>query len=157
MMTMAADVAISGPSSISDAVARQAVARRDARYDGQFVYAVHSTRVYCRPSCPSRRPTRSAFDIYVEARDARRDGYRACRRCRPDAAHEDGAANAVARARAHLDRFAGQRTIRLAELADVAGVSPFHLQRSFKRFVGISPRDYQEALRTDRLRTKLRA
>src|SRR5205823_5646349 len=89
--------------------------------------------------------------------DARRDGYRACRRCRPDSAQGNGAANAVARARAHLDRFAGERTIALAELADVAGVSPFHLQRSFKRFVGISPRDYQEALRTDRLRARLRA
>jgi len=157
MLTLAADVAIPESSSISEAVARHAVARRDARYDGRFVYAVHSTRVYCRPSCPSRRPTRSALSIYFDIADARRHGYRACRRCRPDAVLEDGAANAVARARAHLDRFAGQRKMTLAQLADVAGISPFHLQRSFKRFVGISPREYQEALRTDRLRARLRA
>src|SRR5579862_2573816 len=99
MLTLAADVAIPESSSISEAVARHAVARRDARYDGRFVYAVHSTRVYCRPSCPSRRPTRSALSIYFDIADARRHGYRACRRCRPDAVLEDGAANAVARAR----------------------------------------------------------
>lgn len=157
MTTMAADVTIPGSRSISNTIARRAVAERDARYDGRFVYAVHSTGVYCRPSCPSRRPTRSALTIYAHSVDAQRAGYRACRRCKPDGLHDDSVANAVARARDYLDTHGPQRIVTLAELAKAARVSAFHLQRSFKRLVGVSPREYQEALRAERLRQELRS
>ena len=155
MATMAADLTISPLPALSETEARRAMARRDARYDGRFVFAVHSTRVYCRPSCPSRRPTRSDVSYFASGELARESGFRACRRCRPDSLL-DNAANAVARARAHLDG-AGDRRVTLAELAAVAELSAFHLQRSFKRLIGISPREYQEALRSDRLRRSLRA
>lgn len=157
MTTMAADLTIPGSGSISDAIARRAVAERDARYDGRFVYAVHSTGVYCRPSCPSRRPTRSALSIFEHSTDAKLAGYRACRRCKPDSLQEDSTANAIARACAYLDTHAARRVVKLAELAKTARLSVFHLQRSFKRLVGISPREYQEALRAERLRAGLRA
>src|SRR5438874_2563259 len=101
MATMAADLTVS--PLLSDDEAKRAVARRDARYDGRFVYAVESTGIYCRPSCPSRRPSRSAVRFYSGPDDAERRGYRACRRCKPRDAAADSAANTVARAQAVLE------------------------------------------------------
>jgi AraC family transcriptional regulator of adaptative response/methylated-DNA-[protein]-cysteine methyltransferase len=141
----------------ADADAWRAVSARDAHYDGRFVYAVRSTRVYCRPSCPSRRPTRANVRYFLAPEDAESAGYRACLRCRP---REERALldseRAVARARAYLDQHAGETTP-LAKLAAHAGASPFHLQRSFKRLLGVSPKQYQSALRASRFKARLRA
>src|SRR4051812_18046440 len=80
----------------------RAVERRDPRFDGRFVYAVESTRIYCRPSCPSRRPTRSRVAFYTAPMAAEEAGYRACRRCRPREAAGTPAAVAVERARQYI-------------------------------------------------------
>ena len=74
----------------------RAVAERDARYDGQFVYAVKSTHIYCRPSCPSRRPSPGNVTFYSAPADAERAGYRACKRCDPRAEHGDTSGSARA-------------------------------------------------------------
>src|SRR3954469_9911673 len=104
MLTMPTTFRAEPAASVPDSdEAWRAVERRDARYDGRFVYAVQSTRVYCRPSCPSRRPSRSAVHYYAAPAEAERDGFRACLRCKPGAANADSAANAVARAKAFLD------------------------------------------------------
>src|SRR5438094_5891334 len=141
----------------TNAEAWRAVSARDAGHDGRFVYAVRSTRVYCRPSCPSRRPTRGNVRYFLVPEDAESAGYRACLRCRP---REERALldseRAVARARAYLDQHAGD-TIPLTKLAAHAGASPFHLQRSFKRLLGVSPKQYQSALRASRFKARLRA
>jgi AraC family transcriptional regulator of adaptative response/methylated-DNA-[protein]-cysteine methyltransferase len=135
----------------------RAVQSRDPRFDGRFVYAVRSTHVYCRPSCPSRRPARANVTFYREADAAERDGYRACRRCRPqDVAFAPAAAVAVERARQYLERHADQR-VTLDTLAREVGLSPFHLQRTFKRLLGVSPREYHDALRVSRFKSRLRA
>ncbi|MBL8978338.1 MAG: bifunctional DNA-binding transcriptional regulator/O6-methylguanine-DNA methyltransferase Ada [Gemmatimonadetes bacterium] len=133
----------------------RAVTARDRAWDGRFVYGVRTTGIYCRPSCPSRRALRENMSFYPTAEAARGAGFRACKRCRPDTAAEAGNP-AVARARDWLDRHAGER-VSLAHLATVSGVSAWHLQRTFKREVGLSPREYAAALRADRLRAALRA
>lgn len=133
-----------------------AVVGRDRRFDGRFVYAVRSTGVYCRPSCPSRRPAVENVVFFDTAATAERAGFRACKRCRPRAAGgRAGAADAVRAAAEYIDAHADER-ITLAALARLTGVSPFHLQRVFRRELGVSPREYQEARRLERLRAQLR-
>src|SRR5688572_24738199 len=110
-----------------------AVAGRDRRYDGRFVYAVRTTGVYCRPSCPSRRPAAANVVFYDDAADAERAGFRACKRCRPRAKGAAiGAAAAVRDAAAFIDAHVDER-VTLSTLAREAGLSPFHLQRVFRR------------------------
>lgn len=119
-----------------------AVFARDRRVDGAFVYAVSTTGIYCRPSCPSRRPSSAHVTFHADGEAARRAGFRACLRCRPDEA------DPVARARAYLD--AHEERVTLAELADHVGLTPSHLQRRFSAVVGLSPRAYQTARQLDR-------
>jgi AraC family transcriptional regulator of adaptative response/methylated-DNA-[protein]-cysteine methyltransferase len=128
-----------------------AVQNRDRNLDGTFVYGVLTTGVYCRPSCGARTPLRRNVRFYPTPAEAERDGLRPCRRCRPK---EDVGAP-MREVRAFLETHAGER-VTLASLAELAHMSPFHLQRTFKREVGMSPRDYQEAFRMARLKTSLR-
>ena len=132
-----------------------AVVGRDRRFDGRFVYAVRSTGVYCRPSCPSRRPAASNVVFFAGAGQAERAGYRACKRCRPGDGLPAGAGGAVRQAAAYIDAHADER-ITLASLARLTGSSPFHLQRVFRRELGVTPREYQQARRLARLRSRLR-
>jgi len=134
----------------------RAVLERDPKQDGRFVYAVHTTGVYCRPVCPSRRALRANVSFYKSALAARAAGFRACKRCRPDAlgTHAPAKAQAVKACRyieAQVDRIPT-----LAELGREVGLSPAHLQRVFKRVVGVSPRKYADTLRVDRLKRQLR-
>jgi len=133
----------------------RAVQRRDRLFDGQFVYAVSSTRIFCRPSCSSRRPTKSRVEFFSSPADAERAGYRACKRCRPASIGASGIDRAVARASEFLTRHAGER-VTLAALAQEVGVSAFHLQRAFKRALGLSPREYHDAERRRVLASRLR-
>ena len=133
----------------------RAVLDRDRQWDGAFVFAVSSTRIYCRPSCPSRRPRADRVAFYADAGSARADGYRACKRCRPDAAVADASTAAVVRALAQL--AAHEEPMSLDELATTSGMSRAHLQRQFTRLVGCSPREWQTAQRVERLRSALQA
>jgi AraC family transcriptional regulator of adaptative response/methylated-DNA-[protein]-cysteine methyltransferase len=133
----------------------RAVQQRDRRFDGRFVYGVRSTRIFCRPSCASRRPTRSRVEFFSSAGDAERAGYRACKRCRPASRELAGIDRAVGRACDYITAHAGER-VTLATLARETGVSAFHLQRAFKRALGVSPREYQDAQRRRLLSRRLR-
>src|SRR5664279_3236294 len=128
------------------------VMERDARQDGRFVFAVRTTGIYCRPSCPSRRPRRDSVEFFPDPKQAERAGYRACLRCKP--AEISAQAQAVTKARRLLDEAEGVLT--LAELSKRVGVSPFHLQRLFKRATGLSPREYQSARRMQQVKHGLR-
>lgn len=143
----------------SDADRWAAVADRDGNADGHFVYAVRTTRIYCRPSCGSRRPRRENVTFYSSPLQARAAGFRACLRCRPDGVVGGTGVRpgdeAVRRTVAYIDEHAGQ-VPPLAELARASGLSPAHLQRSFSRLVGVSPRAYAQALRRERLKAGLR-
>jgi AraC family transcriptional regulator of adaptative response/methylated-DNA-[protein]-cysteine methyltransferase len=134
----------------------KALASRDRAADGTFVYGVTSTGVYCRPSCPSRRPRADRVRFFDTTTEARQAGFRACKRCRPDTVGlAQPGVEAVRRASAYLATHADQ-TVTLGHLARVASMSPHHLQRRFKAIVGLSPREYQAAVRAGRLRASLR-
>jgi len=132
----------------------RAVQARDRSYDGRFVYGVRSTMIFCRPSCASRRPTRSAVEFFESIGDAERAGYRACKRCKPSSG-VTAIEQAVSRAVSFLDRHMDER-VTLTALSKEVGVSPFHLQRAFKRALGVSPRQYRDASRRRILADRLR-
>jgi AraC family transcriptional regulator, regulatory protein of adaptative response / methylated-DNA-[protein]-cysteine methyltransferase len=134
----------------------KALAGRDRAADGTFVYGVTSTGVYCRPSCPSRRPRADRVRFFDTTHEARQAGFRACKRCRPDTVGlAQPGVDAVRRVSAYLATHADE-SVTLAHLARVASMSPHHLQRRFKALVGLSPREYQAAVRANRLRASLR-
>ena len=136
------------PSVNADS-AWEVVLNRDRRGDGHFVYAVSSTHVYCRPSCPSRRPTRNHVTFFDSPQLAESVGYRACLRCRPQSPIGSEAEERVERARDYLDGHADE-PITLRQLAAHVGLSPFHLQRTFTKRVGLSPKAYQNTKRMER-------
>ena len=130
----------------------QQVLARDARQDGRFVFAVRTTGIFCRPSCPSRRPRRDSVEFFAGPHEAERAGYRACLRCKPTQISEQ--AQYVHSARQLLDSAEG--VVTLAQLSKQVGLSPFHLQRLFKRATGLSPREYQSARRMQQVKRELR-
>jgi AraC family transcriptional regulator of adaptative response/methylated-DNA-[protein]-cysteine methyltransferase len=119
---------------------------RDRAADGRFVVAVRTTRIYCKPSCPARRPRRENVEMLADGAAARAAGYRACLRCRPDEAARDTAA--VARAAALIE--AAEETMPLAVLAARVGYAPHHFQRLFTRALGVSPAAYARGVRAGR-------
>src|SRR5436190_6075205 len=130
----------------------QAVLARDPGAD--FVYAVATTRVYCRPSCPSRRPRRDHVRFFGGPDDAERHGYRACRRCLP---REQPPNTRVARVDAACRVLAdADGCPPLTELAARVGTSADTLRRDFQRVLGVTPKQYSDALRVERLRDELR-
>jgi AraC family transcriptional regulator of adaptative response/methylated-DNA-[protein]-cysteine methyltransferase len=151
-MTMAA---VQSTERLNETARWDAVQERDRTADGLFVYAVTSTGVFCRPSCPSRRPRRDRVVFFDEVADAQAAGYRACKRCAPErSTTEDPWVEKVRRATAYLTRVEGQPS--LARLAARIGGSPYHLQRNFKRIVGVTPREYVDARRLESVKRHLR-
>src|SRR2546425_9969867 len=133
----------------------EAVMSRDPNQDGRFVFAVSSTGVYCRPSCPSRRPRREHVSFFRLPEAAEQAGFRACRRCHPRRAiAADPQVEVVRRACQFIDD--NEDHVDLATLAANVGLSGFHLQRTFKNVMGITPRQYAEARRTSRFKAGIR-
>jgi len=135
----------------------RAVASRDAGADGTFVFAVRSTGIYCRPSCPARRPGPAQVVFFRAPAAAERAGFRACRRCRPNEGPAESSQVRLVRAACRYIEAHTDGTTSLAALGAHLGRSPHHVQRVFTRLVGISPRAYADACRLDRLRARLRA
>ncbi len=136
----------------------KAVLGRDRSFDGLFVYGVRSTGIYCRPSCGARRPRRDRVVFFESADDARAEGFRACRRCLPDAAvTTDPRREMVQRLTRFIrDYDSPDRPLTLAVMGEYMKLSPSHLQRTFTRVMGISPRQYAELNRLNRLKVILR-
>jgi AraC family transcriptional regulator of adaptative response/methylated-DNA-[protein]-cysteine methyltransferase len=134
----------------------QAVMAKDARFDGQFVFAVSSTGVYCRPSCPSRRAHRERVKFFELPEAAEQAGFRACLRCQPQRAHILDPQIELVQRVCRLLNSNETESLKLPELASQAGVSPFHLQRTFKKVMGISPRQYLAARKIDNFKTLVR-
>jgi AraC family transcriptional regulator of adaptative response/methylated-DNA-[protein]-cysteine methyltransferase len=134
----------------------QAVAARDASHDGKFVFAVSSTGVYCRPSCPARRPRRENVAFFREPDQAEKAGYRACLRCRPRAIGGNGTTETVKAMCRYIEQHLDE-PLTLARLGSEFHQSPFHLQRTFKSVLGISPRAYADSCRMNQLKGNLRA
>ncbi len=133
----------------------QAVTARDGRYDGTFVYAVRSTGIYCRPSCPARRPRREQVKFFNVPEAAECAGFRPCRRCDPRSVPR-GVESLLIQQACSLMEQSSDDPIRVASVAHATGVSPFRLQRTFRRLVGISPRGYAQSIRLRRLKKQLR-
>jgi AraC family transcriptional regulator of adaptative response/methylated-DNA-[protein]-cysteine methyltransferase len=136
----------------------KAVQERDRRLDGSFVYGVRSTGIYCRPSCGARKPSEDQVVFFRSAADARAAGFRACRRCLPDKAVDRDPDNDTVR---RLSRFieeydSADRPLTLAVMSDYMKLSPSHLQRTFTRVMGVSPRRYAEMDRVKRLKLLVR-
>ncbi|MBB4859075.1 AraC family transcriptional regulator of adaptative response/methylated-DNA-[protein]-cysteine methyltransferase [Novosphingobium chloroacetimidivorans] len=132
--------------NVDDAEAWRAVLARDRTFDGRFVTGVHSTGIYCRPSCAARHPRRENVRFYASIAEAEAAGLRACKRCLPGDIARDEAA--VAQALAVLRE--GETAATLDQLARETGYSPTHFQRVFKRAIGLSPAAYARALRLER-------
>src|SRR5919107_1136199 len=127
--------------------------RRDRAWDGRIIGAVKTTGIYCKPSCPARRPKRENVEFFVTGEEALAAGYRPCMRCKPDEVGRDR--EAIARAVKLIE--AAEEAPSLNELAEAVGYAPHHFQRLFKRDLGVSPAEYARALRNRRTETALRA
>src|SRR3954452_18744080 len=127
--------------------------RRDRAWDGQVIGAVKTTGIYCKPSCPARRPKRENVEFFATGKEARAAGYRPCLRCKPDEVGRDR--EAVARAVKLIEHSEEAPTLDL--LATAVGYAPHHFQRIFKRDLGVSPAEYARALRNRRTEAALKA
>jgi AraC family transcriptional regulator of adaptative response/methylated-DNA-[protein]-cysteine methyltransferase len=132
----------------------RATLSRDARADGTFVLAVRSTHIYCRPSCPARRPLRRNVVFFRTREEAEKQGFRPCRRCRPN--EVAGPVALVANA-SRLLADSGEDSVRFAPLATRLGTTPATLRRAFLQVTGLRPRELAEALRLARFKKMLRA
>lgn len=137
---------------IDDAAAWAAFERRDRRWDGRVIGAVKTTGIYCKPSCPARRPKREHVEFFADGEAARAAGYRACLRCKPDEVGRDRAA--VARAVKLIE--GAEEAPRLDEIAAAVGYAPHHFQRIFTREMGVSPAAYARGLRAKRATSALK-
>ena len=133
----------------------QAVLDRDTSQDGKFVFAVSSTGIYCRPSCPARRPRRENVTFFHQPAEAETAGYRACLRCLPKAAGGNPRSRVAKAVCRYIERHLIE-PLTLTVLGRVFGQSPFHLQRTFKAALGITPRAYVDSCRVEQFKRNLR-
>ena len=144
---------VSNVSRLDVDTAWAAFERRDRSWDGRVIGAVKTTGIYCKPSCPARRPKREHVEFFATAEEARAAGYRSCMRCKPDEVGRDR--EAVAKAVKLIET--AEEPLTLDELADGVGYAPHHFQRIFKRDLGVSPAEYARALRNRRTEAALKA
>lgn len=146
-------------ASLSETALRRAIASRDASYDGRFVFAVRSTGIYCRPSCPSRRPRPDRVVFFDAAEAAERNGFRPCRRCHPRNGGPNPQSAHVSQLCREIDRVIAEepdRRITLARLSALAGIGRHQLERLFRKHLGVTPRQYVDARRLGELKSRLR-
>ncbi|MHC5774224.1 bifunctional DNA-binding transcriptional regulator/O6-methylguanine-DNA methyltransferase Ada [Nostoc sp.] len=133
----------------------EAVLNRDSTIDGKLFYGVRSTRIYCRPICPSRRPNRHQVCFFESAQEAEIAGFRPCKRCQPQSETVPNPAKAKVLAVCRYIEAQGDRIPTLSELSSEVEMSPSYLQRIFKQIIGVSPFKYADALRSQRLKQRL--
>ena len=134
----------------------KAVQAKDARFNCVFVYAVRSTGIYCKPSCPSRRPQRDQVIFFSSCDAAEQSGFRACRRCRPRQSQKsDPHVETILRACRAIEATA-DGPVSLAVLGEKLSISPHHLHRIFKKITGITPRQYAAAHRLKMFKLHIR-
>jgi AraC family transcriptional regulator of adaptative response/methylated-DNA-[protein]-cysteine methyltransferase len=133
-----------------------AVLSRDASRDGSFVFAVRSTGIYCRPSCPARRPGREQVRFFQLPEAAEQAGFRACRRCHPRRARANDPQIELVRRICQAIDERDEEPLTLKALSAETGVSQHHLQRTFKDAMGITPRQYAESHRLKQFKANVK-
>jgi AraC family transcriptional regulator, regulatory protein of adaptative response / methylated-DNA-[protein]-cysteine methyltransferase len=123
--------------------------------NGKPLYGVATTGIYCRVGCPSRRPNPRNIRYFGTPAEAAWQGYRSCKRCRPDSKEAPDPRLRIALEACRSIEEA-ERPVSLRELATAAGLSPFHFQRLFKSIVGVTPKQYAMEKRSSRIRRQLR-
>ena len=131
----------------------KAVQNNDAKFNGAFVYAVNSTKIYCKPSCASRLPKRENVQFFDDFNKAETNGFRACRRCQPKNEATNPQTEIVLRACELLD---SEEQISLENLGAAVDLSATHLQKMFKEIIGVSPKKYAEAKRLEKFKNELK-
>ncbi|WAD31438.1 bifunctional DNA-binding transcriptional regulator/O6-methylguanine-DNA methyltransferase Ada [Citrobacter braakii] len=140
-------------SRITDDDRWQSVVDRDVAADGQFVFAVQTTGIFCRPSCRAKHALRKNVSFFADARQALAAGFRPCKRCQPD---KDSAQQHRLEKIAHACQLLEQESpLTLGELAQQVAMSPYHLHRLFKATTGMTPKAWQQSWRARRLRDAL--
>ena len=145
--------AVSNVTRLDPDTSWAAFMRRDRAWDGRIIGAVKTTGIYCKPSCPAKRPKRENVEFFASGDEARAAGYRSCMRCKPDEVGRDR--EAIARAVTLIEE-AGE-PLTLEELSESVGYAPHHFQRIFKRDLGVSPAEYARGLRNQRAQSALKA
>jgi len=135
----------------------RAVMKRNTDFDGVFVFAVRSTKIYCRPSCPSRRPKIENIAFFELPAQAESAGFRACLRCRPQYGAKYDARQELVDNVCHLIKDNGEETLSLGALASQLKISPSHLQRTFKKATGISPTEYAQLHRVNKFKANVKS
>jgi AraC family transcriptional regulator of adaptative response/methylated-DNA-[protein]-cysteine methyltransferase len=150
-------LAINNPVVMNNPELWNAVVARDASRDGSFVFAVRSTGIYCRPSCPARRPRREQVSFFQVPEAAEQAGFRACRRCHPRRARANDPQIEIVRRICHAIDEHDEEPLTLKTLSAETKISAHHLQRTFKDIMGITPRQYAETRRLDQFKSKVKS
>jgi AraC family transcriptional regulator of adaptative response/methylated-DNA-[protein]-cysteine methyltransferase len=135
----------------------EAVLNRDSAFEGKLFYGVRSTGIYCRPICPSRRPNRNQVCFFQSAQEAESLGFRPCKRCQPQSETVPNIAKSKVLAACRYIETQLDRIPTLSELSSQVGMSPSYLQKVFKQIIGVSPFQYGDALRSQRLKQRLQS
>lgn len=142
-------------SLVTEETLWQAVLDRNADFDGELFYGVRSTKIYCRPTCPSRRPNRSQVSFFRSPQEAEIQGFRSCKRCQPQL---QAGLNSTQRKILAACRYIEAQTDRVPTLAETSAqveLSSSYLQRAFQRIIGVSPFQYAVARRVERFKQQL--
>jgi AraC family transcriptional regulator of adaptative response/methylated-DNA-[protein]-cysteine methyltransferase len=142
------------PAVTTEAEKWKAIVERDETKDGLFVFGVRSTGIYCKPSCPARHPNLVQVIFFSRPEEAERSGFRACKRCYPRVAKPSTRAELIQRTSKYIEANLDEK-LTLENLSHQARLSPFHFQRTFKKVLGISPRQYVEARRLEKVKRSL--
>jgi AraC family transcriptional regulator of adaptative response/methylated-DNA-[protein]-cysteine methyltransferase len=142
--------------TIDEEIRWRAVQTRDRRFDDVLVYGVRSTGVYCRPSCPSRRPGRPQVTYFANPDEAEHAGFRSCKRCLPRRATTHNPQVGMIMRACRIIESNTDGAIPLSALAEKVGLSPYHLQRTFKSITGVTPRQYAEAHRIEQFKSRIK-
>src|SRR5436190_8030393 len=145
------------PSIMDNPEFWNAVVARDSSRDGSFVFAVRSTGIYCRPSCPARRPRREQVSFFPVPEAAEQAGFRACRRCHPRRARASDSRIELVRRICHAIDEHDEEPQTLKTLSAETGVSAHHLQLTFKKLMGITPKQYAESRRLSQFKANVKS
>lgn len=148
-----ADLEVCAEASMITDEVWQAILNNDSSFDGKFYYAVQTTGIFCRPSCKSRAPIKQHVRIFSDTRQALSENFRPCKRCRPDGRRlpdEEWVAQIV-----HLIETRYPESLTLAMLAERIHASPYHLHRTFRRIIGVTPAEYIQRTRISKAKQYL--